>query len=118
VTAVTAYEGSPVNKIIQLSWVVLLVACASRVPEEIIDSQGAVLRLVPAGEFTIGSDTDKDSSKSAHIIYLDAFYMDVYEVTNSQYEACVAAGACERPHFERTDFRPHYFGNPEYADFR
>lgn len=75
------------------------------------------MRLVPAGEFTMGSDTDIDSSNSAHVIYLDAFYMDVYEVTNAQYERCVAAGACERPHFERTDFRPRYFGDPEYVSF-
>ncbi|MBI2560202.1 MAG: SUMF1/EgtB/PvdO family nonheme iron enzyme [Planctomycetes bacterium] len=43
--------------------------------------------LVPAGTFTMGSTFDEfnEEEKPAHEVYLDAFYIDKYEVTNSQY---------------------------------
>lgn len=94
-----------------------LVACSDQLPEEIIDGQGVVMRLIPAGEFTMGSDIDSATNNPAHVVNLDAFYMDVFEVTNAQYAACVADGVCERPHYDRTDFRPGYYGNPEYDNY-
>lgn len=42
---------------------------------------GAPMVLVPAGEFTMGSSEDRPS----HQVYLDAFYMDRFEVTTSRY---------------------------------
>jgi len=51
---------------------------------------------VPAGEFIMGSDWDSDE-QPVHTVYLDAFYIDKYEVTNAQYRKCVEAGACEEP---------------------
>ena len=49
--------------------------------------------LIPAGEFQMGSnDSDaRDDEKPVHTVYLDAFYMDVYEVTNAQYKKFVDA---------------------------
>lgn len=43
--------------------------------------------LVPAGAFTMGSPFDEfnEEEKPAHEVYLDAFYIDKYEVTNAQY---------------------------------
>ena len=73
--------------------------------------------LVPAGEFIMGSDTDSDNRNSEHRLYLDAFYMDKYEVTNANYEACVTAGVCEPPHFVKSDFRSSYYGNREFDSF-
>jgi formylglycine-generating enzyme required for sulfatase activity len=56
---------------------------------------------VPAGEFLMGSTDDdpyaEDDEKPQHAVYLDAFWIDKYEVTNAQYRACVKAGACEEP---------------------
>lgn len=63
---------------------------------EITDAKGVTMRLVPAGEFTMGSET-YDDEKPIHQVYLDAFYMDIYEVTNTLYEACVDAGGCTLP---------------------
>ncbi len=40
--------------------------------------------LVPAGEFTMGNDLGHDE-QPAHRVYLDAFYIDRYEVTNAEY---------------------------------
>ncbi|MDE0018559.1 MAG: formylglycine-generating enzyme family protein [Candidatus Poribacteria bacterium] len=45
--------------------------------------------FIPAGEFQMGSRDEKasDSEKPIHTVYVDAFYMDKYLVTNEQYKA-------------------------------
>ena len=113
--AISTWQLRPGRRILFL--LLLVVACSNPLPEEIMDQQGVRMRLVPDGEFIMGSDTDSDSHNSAHTVDLDAFYMDVHEITNAQYEACVMTGVCERPHYERTDFRPSYYGNPEYDNY-
>jgi len=40
---------------------------------------------VPAGEFTMGSDEGDSNEQPVHTVYLDAFYIDKYEVTNAQF---------------------------------
>ena len=49
--------------------------------------------LIPAGEFQMGSDREKanDSEKPAHTVYVDAFYVDKYPVTNAQYKVFIDA---------------------------
>jgi len=41
--------------------------------------------LVPAGEFIMGSDQGRPDEQPAHRVYVDAFYIDRYEITNAQY---------------------------------
>ncbi|MCS6861887.1 MAG: SUMF1/EgtB/PvdO family nonheme iron enzyme [Abditibacteriales bacterium] len=41
--------------------------------------------LIPAGEFIMGKDDGEDDEKPAHKVYLDAYWIDKYEVTNEQY---------------------------------
>ena len=40
--------------------------------------------LIDAGEFRMGSN-ERDNEKPIHSVYVDAFYMDEYEVTNAEY---------------------------------
>ena len=40
--------------------------------------------LIESGEFRMGSN-ERDSEKPIHSVYVDAFYMDEYEVTNAEY---------------------------------
>ncbi len=51
------------------------------------DEQGMVnaqdMVLIPAGEFRMGGS--ENNEKPVHSVYVDAFYMDKYEVTNAQY---------------------------------
>ena len=47
--------------------------------------------LIPAGEFQMGSNTGDTDEKPVHTVYVDAFYIDKYEVTNAQYKAFIDA---------------------------
>lgn len=41
--------------------------------------------LIPAGEFIMGSDEAREDTYPEHKVYLDAYEIDRYEVTNAQY---------------------------------
>jgi Uncharacterized conserved protein len=72
--------------------------------------------LVPAGEFIMGSDKDEidrwlqgrtdvrreffDEDIPRHRVYLDAFYIDKYEVTNVRFQQFVQATG-HRTHAKR-----------------
>ena len=47
--------------------------------------------LIPAGEFQMGSNSGESDEKPVHSVYVDAFYMDEYEVTNAEYAAFLNA---------------------------
>jgi formylglycine-generating enzyme required for sulfatase activity len=88
---------------------------------EMIDPRGVIMSFVPAGEFTMGSDESKllndIDEKPTHKVYLDAFYMDKYEVTNKLYKACVDAGACQPPLDFNSFTRPFYYGNSQFDKY-
>jgi formylglycine-generating enzyme required for sulfatase activity len=50
-------------------------------------------------------------------IYLNAFNIDVTEVTNAQYAACVAQGGCTNPADQSSTSHSAYFDNPVYANY-
>src|SRR5215813_11847531 len=50
-------------------------------------SQEPSMVLVPAGEFTMGSATGDPDERPAHQVYLDAFYIDRYEVSVGDFAA-------------------------------
>jgi len=56
---------------------------------------------IPAGDFLMGSpETDPDAHLDEfpqHRVYLDAYRISRYLVTNQQYARCVRAGICENP---------------------
>jgi formylglycine-generating enzyme required for sulfatase activity len=102
-------------------------------PDEITEN-GVTMRLVPAGQFTMGSDADDalaecqkyrsdcqrdwfTNEEPPHEVYLDAFYMDKYEVTNALYKICVDAGGCTPPQSTSPYWRDSYYGNPEFDDY-
>lgn len=65
--------------------------------EYITGKDGAEMVLIPAGEFQMGSVDGFDDEKPVHTVYVDAFYMDVYEVTNALYKKFVDATGHSAP---------------------
>ena len=78
---------------------------------------GMVLVCVPAGEFTMGSTIGSDDEKPEHAVFLDAYWIDQTEVTNSQYAQCVAVGACTAPSKTRSNSRDNYYENSQYSRY-
>jgi formylglycine-generating enzyme required for sulfatase activity len=73
---------------------------------------------VPAGTFTMGDNDAASSAESpAHSVYLAAYAIDKYEVTNRLYQACVDAGVCPPLVYESSDTRSCYYGNPEFDEY-
>lgn len=72
---------------------------------EFVDSKGVNMRLVPQGTFTMGNRPYEayqacmnlsghctatfDEEGPPHQVYLNAYYMDTYEVTNALYKTCM-----------------------------
>jgi formylglycine-generating enzyme required for sulfatase activity len=62
-------------------------------------TKGGPMVFVPAGKFWMGCN-DKvdnecfDDEKPYHQVYLDAFYIDKFEVTQGDYNQCFLAGKC------------------------
>ena len=102
---------------------VFLVACGvpsaapTATPNELIDEKGISMRVVPAGEFRMGSEHGEEDESPVHRVYLDAFYMDIYEVTNVSFAACVKDGGCYPPQNKSSHTRPDYYGNPEFDNY-
>jgi formylglycine-generating enzyme required for sulfatase activity len=88
---------------------------------------GTQMALVPAGNFMMGSDADValaecqkhhsgcerswfEDEEPVHEVYLDDFYIDVYEVTNARYAECVDAGNCAPPSSSESYSRDSYYG--------
>jgi len=87
-------------------------------PTEITDDFGVEMVLIPAGGFTMGSDIRNDNEKPPHQVYLDAYYIDKYEVTNALYKACVDAEVCDpQSVVTGSASRSNYFGTPEFDDY-
>ena len=86
---------------------------ASNMPSEITSKDGTPMVLVPAGEFLMGVADQtrgfgiRDNQKPQHKHYVDAFYIDKYEVTNSLYAKYVDAngGGTVEPAYHPTNKR-------------
>jgi len=80
--------------------------------------------LIPSGSFQMGCDPEHFFDFSCynltlplHEVYLDDYYIDKFEVTNTQYAACVSAGACSVPQDISSWSHEIYYGNPDYDDY-
>ena len=81
--------------------------------------------FIPAGEFQMGCNpaslledcTWHWNPSPLHTVYLDAYKIDKYEVTNGQYAKCVAEGVCSLPSSLSSETRSDYYTNPAYANY-
>jgi eukaryotic-like serine/threonine-protein kinase len=81
------------------------------------EADGMRMVYVPAGEFTMGTDSGGSDERPARQVTLDAFWIDTTEITNRLYALCVAAGACTPPDRYESQTRPSYYDNPEFAAY-
>ena len=101
------------------------------------DVDGMEMVYVPEGDFLMGSTDDQvelalqqcnrdqgyckfewfEDEYPQLSVFLDAYFIDKYEVTNDQYAQCVAAGACQPPVQSNSNTRDSYYGNPAFEDF-
>lgn len=78
---------------------------------------------VPGGALQMGCDTANPAEVCAadaqpvHGVTLDAYWIDLYEVTNGQYGVCVQAGACAAPSRWSSALRARYYGNYLYNSY-
>jgi len=75
--------------------------------------------VIPEGALRMGGKAPEDDAdeKPFHDAELYEFRIEKYEVTNAQYQACVAAGACPAPVKNSSYTRAAYFGVPEFANY-
>jgi len=103
-------------------------------PHLLIDDFGVSMALVSAGSFEMGSDADDalaeckkfrddcelswyEDEEPVHIVTLDDFYIDQYEVTNARYAECVEAGVCDPPSETSSYTRSSYYNNADFANY-
>lgn len=53
-----------------------------------------------ATTFQMGSNTGEPDERPVHNVNLSQFSIDIYEVTNAQYDSCIKAGRCSPAHYE------------------
>ncbi|HET6444295.1 MAG TPA: SUMF1/EgtB/PvdO family nonheme iron enzyme [candidate division Zixibacteria bacterium] len=109
-------EGLLVLKVLQERAFLPIILNVSSPPEGMV--------RIPAGEFQMGCDPAHNYGYPClsyelplHAVYLDAFNIDVTEVTNEKYAECVAAGACDPPSKNSSFGRSSYYSNPTYAEY-
>jgi len=75
--------------------------------------------LVPAGTFVMGARDDREDNGPAHEVYLDAFWIDMYEVTVGEYKEFLRSFSREeyQPREPYGSMPPHYFTAPHYEAY-
>lgn len=95
-----------------IAWVGLLAAAGCGEPPPGPADVTLELVEVPGGNFVMGCDAAdpacEDYESPTHEIFLDDFEITKYEITQAQYQACIADQACSEP---KCDFNPSDRGN-------
>ena len=87
-------------------------------PEPFITETGSRMILIPEGIFLMGEDESEDRNRQpAHLIRLDAYFIDETEVTNGEYAQCEAAGDCRPPASPNASYHTSYYGDPAFDDY-
>lgn len=86
--------------------------------QEVTGKDGAPMALVPAGEFLMGSNQGDDNEKPVHRVFLNAYYMDTYEVTVGRYAKFLDETGMEPPPDWKTMNQPQHQKRPVvYVDW-
>jgi sulfatase modifying factor 1 len=99
---------------IDLSTQVNLIRMLARLDdrEGLTEALDRSLAQVPAGEFPMGSDDARSDERPRHLVSLDAFEIDRFEVANAQYQRFLQATGRQGPRYWSGDEYPA--GQSEY----
>lgn len=87
-------------------------------PEPFITKTGSNMILIPEGVFLMGNDeNDARDEQPAHLVQLNAYYIDQTEVTNEDYAQCVEEEVCQPPVSPNATSHGSYFGNSRFDDY-
>jgi len=85
---------------------------------------GMAMVYIPEGDSQMGCDPNENGNYGCysneipiHTVFLDAYFIDKFEVTNNQYAQCVATGNCDEPASSASNTRTSYFDNPDFANY-
>jgi formylglycine-generating enzyme required for sulfatase activity len=99
-----------------------------------INSGGAEMSLIPAENFTMGVNVENalkeckkhrsdcqerwfEDESPSRVIYMEAFYIDRYEITNALYRVCEQAGECDPPTQVSSSSRTSYYHDPQFDNY-
>ncbi|MCX8042669.1 MAG: formylglycine-generating enzyme family protein [Desulfobacterota bacterium] len=95
-------------------------ACSSSSPPPAHDPPAPYpdMIFIPAGECLIGDSIGdgKTDERPAHSVFLDAFYIDRYEVTNKQYQVFLRATGHPPPHVAQQWAEPYNWQGTDYPE--
>jgi len=87
-----------------------LIPSLTPIPRNITDSKGVEMVLVSSvASFEMGTEMQDGDERPPHMVFLDNYYIDKYEVTNALYKLCVETKACIPP------TNTGRFNNPLYS---
>lgn len=101
---------------------------------ELAKNVEVLMASIPAGTFQMGSDPqiglgecneqnaickleNYQDEAPIHTVSLNAFEIDIYLVTNSEYVLCVAAGVCSQPANTNSYDQVGYYDDPAFANY-
>ena len=96
---------SKITVILGVTILILSSGCGKSSEEATSKATGMEMVLVPAGEFTMGGTRHKRNNP-VHKVYIDAFYIDKYEITNAEYEKFDPSRKSERSEYSLDDDNP------------
>ena len=64
------------------------------------ENDGKEMVYIPGGDFLMGSDVGRENERPAHLVHVNAFYIDRYPVTNEAYKRFVDATGHPVPHYD------------------
>jgi formylglycine-generating enzyme required for sulfatase activity len=96
VLAACAAPPSPAAHPVAIPGTSAIPGVADEMPPSVVAKPSPVGSMVRIHEASalMGSDTGEADERQVHEVHVSAFDMDLTEVTASQYESCVLAGAC------------------------
>lgn len=113
-TSTSVFQPSKTNTSAPIQTSITPIPELTIVSTMISDKDGMTLVYVPAGEFTMGSNNGTAEERPAHIVSVDAFWIDETEVTVKMYYVCVSADVCkDKSSYVQSD----YFSNSKFNEY-